>query len=91
MFYLPLPNLTSTSTCLCVHYDKIFLGKKIFNISDQIFLEAPVGYVQEAPEDIGTEASDSKISAGDFGELLGRLGEGFLRIGLLWPIASEPL
>ncbi|KAG0142304.1 hypothetical protein CROQUDRAFT_97715 [Cronartium quercuum f. sp. fusiforme G11] len=29
------------------------------------------------------EAFDSKISAGDFGELLGRLGEGFLRIGLL--------
>ncbi|KAG0139855.1 hypothetical protein CROQUDRAFT_100949 [Cronartium quercuum f. sp. fusiforme G11] len=37
------------------------------------------------------EAFDSKISAGDFGELLGRLGEGFLRIGLFWPIASEPL
>ncbi|KAG0149734.1 hypothetical protein CROQUDRAFT_104875 [Cronartium quercuum f. sp. fusiforme G11] len=38
-----------------LHYDKISLGENIFKIFDRIFLEAPVGYVRKAPEEIRSQ------------------------------------
>ncbi|KAG0152040.1 hypothetical protein CROQUDRAFT_86260 [Cronartium quercuum f. sp. fusiforme G11] len=80
------------------------LGKRLLKSLTESFLETPVGYVQKAPEEIGSrflirslsgsrpllevvntsaEAFDSKISTGDFGELLGRLGEGWKRLSVV--------